>query len=318
MLIVDRLEPVPDRLRRAVISIGNFDGVHLGHVALLDRLIRMARRLDAPAVALTFDPHPIALLRPDQAPPPLTWTGRKVELMRRAGADEVVVFKTGPWLLGLTAREFFDRVIREQFQAVGIVEGPTFGFGRDRAGTVETLDDWCAEAGLHFEIAPPADRDGRIVSSTRIRHALLDGKADEAAALLGRPHRLRGTVVRGAGRGRAIGVPTANLGGIDTLIPADGVYAGVSFLDDGEGPIPSAVHIGPNATFGAEIRTVEVHLLDFEADLYGRGLELDVLARLRPTETFAGLEPLLAQMRIDVSRAREVIASAAAQGRPAD
>lgn len=228
--------------------------------------------------------------------------------MTRAGVDVVGVFRAGPWLLDLTAREFFDRVIVEQFDAVGLVEGPTFGFGRDRAGTVETLDDWCADLGIAFEIASPSERDGRIVSSTRIRHALIDGQAVDAAALLGRPHRVRGTVVRGEGRGRTIGFPTANLGGIDTLIPGDGVYATLAFLNGSPELIPSATHIGPNVTFGAEVRTVEAHLLDFEADLYGQRIELDLLSRLRPSMAFEGLDPLLSQMNRDVAQAREVIA----------
>lgn len=308
MITLESLRPVPDSLRRSVLSIGNFDGVHRGHAALIGKLRSIADALNAPAIALTFDPHPIAVLRPDQAPAPLTWTERKAELLSNVGVDAVAIFKTGPWLLGLTAREFFDRVIREQFDAVGLVEGPTFGFGRDRVGTVETLDDWCADAGLRFEIAAPSEHTGRIVSSTRIRHALLDGRADEATVLLGRPHRLRGTVVRGEGRGHAIGFPTANLDGIDTLIPADGVYATLATLDGVPEPIPSATHIGPNATFGAEVRTVEAHLLDFDADLYGRPIELDLLARLRPSMAFDGLDPLLVQMGRDVAEARKVIA----------
>ncbi|WP_169976780.1 riboflavin biosynthesis protein RibF [Tautonia rosea] len=308
MITLENLQPVPDALRRSVLSIGNFDGVHRGHADLIGRLRLMADALKAPAIAITFDPHPIAVLRPDQAPAPLSWTDRKAALLKQIGVDAVAIFKTGPWLLGLTARAFFERVILDQFDAAGLVEGPTFGFGRDRVGTVETLDDWCAEAGLRFEIAAPSEQDGRIVSSTRIRHALLDGLAHEAAGLLGRPHRLRGTVVRGEGRGRTIGFPTANLGGIDTLIPADGVYATLAYLDGSPEPIPSATHIGPNATFGAEMRTVEAHLLDFEANLYGRRIELDLLARLRPSQAFHGLEALLAQMECDVAEARKVIA----------
>ncbi|QDV33422.1 riboflavin biosynthesis protein RibF [Tautonia plasticadhaerens] len=308
MITLDSLAQVPEPLRRGVLSIGNFDGVHLGHAELIRHLRRLAGTLGVPAIALTFDPHPIAVLRPEQAPAPLTWSTRKAELLGGLGVDEVGVFRSGPWLLGLTAREFFDRVVLGQFDAIGLVEGPTFGFGRDRVGTVETLDDWCDDAGLRFQIAGPSERDGRIVSSTRIRHALLDGSAEEAASLLGRPHRLRGTVERGEGRGRTIGFPTANLGGIDTLIPADGVYATIAYLEDAPGPVPSATHIGPNATFGAEARTVEVHLLDFEADLYGRRMEVDLLARLRPTLKFDGLAPLLSRMERDVAAARAVIA----------
>ena len=304
--MLDSLGPVPESLRRGVLSIGNFDGVHRGHVELVARLRAASDAKGTRAIALTFEPHPIALLRPDQAPPPLTWTDRKADLLVEAGADEVGVFRTGPWLLGLSAREFFERVIRGQFDALGLVEGPTFGFGRDRAGTVETLDDWCDEAGIGFEIAGPAEADGRLVSSTRIRHALRDGHVAEASRLLGRPHRLRGTVVRGEGRGRSIGYPTANLGGIDTLIPRDGVYATHAHVEGFGGPFPSATHIGPNATFGASIRTVEAFLMDIDADLYGRRIELELLDLIRPSKTFDGLGPLLDQMARDVDDARSI------------
>src|SRR4051794_32376900 len=185
VITLDDFARVPQRVRGAFLAVGNFDGVHRGHGHLLARLRARADAVGAQAVALTFDPPPAAVLRPDSAPVPLAWPQRKVALLREAGATEVAVFRTGRWLLGLTAREFFDRVIRDQFGARGMVEGPTFGFGRDRGGDAQLLASWCAEAGLAFEVASPTEIDGQIVSSSRIRHCLSEGQVDEAARLLG-------------------------------------------------------------------------------------------------------------------------------------
>lgn len=308
MFRIANFDPVPDAFRGAFLALGNFDGVHLGHVALLEQLRTLAREAGSKAIALTFDPSPAEVLRPEKAPRALTWIDRRVELLREAGADEVGVFQTGRWLLGLTAREFFDRVILQQLGAKGMIEGPTFGFGRDRGGDAQLLGEWCREAGLAFAIAEPTERDGQIISSTRIRRALTEGQVAEAADLLGRPHRLRGQVVRGAGRGAQLGFPTANLEPIQGLTPADGVYAGRVFFDSERDrpPCPAAVHIGPNITFGAQDRTVEAHLIDFEGMLYGQTLELDLIAHLRSTRKFDGVEELLQQMRADVDRSRSI------------
>lgn len=306
MLIIDGFAEVPDAGRGAFLAVGNFDGVHRGHANLIGLLRERARAAGAPAVALTFDPHPVAILRPEAAPVPLTWTERTAALLREAGADEVGVFRTGPWLLGLTAREFFDRVIRQQFAARGMVEGPTFGFGRDRGGDAALLAAWCAGAAMQFEAAPPTIRDGQIVSSSRIRAALADGRVAEAATLLGRPHRIRGEVVVGARRGAGLGFPTANLRGIDTQVPGDGVYTARAILDGR--PHPAAAHIGPNATFGEVQRGVEVHLIDFAGDLYGTTLEVDLVDRLRGSRRFAGADELIDQLREDVAAARRGLA----------
>lgn len=306
MITVESFAEIPARVRGAYLAIGNFDGVHRGHSLLISRLRARADAAGTRAVALTFNPHPVALLRPEAASVPLGWTERNIMLLEQAGAHEVGVFRTGPWLLGLTAREFFDRVIVGQFGARGMVEGQNFQFGRDRGGNTALLAQWCDSAGLDFEVVQPIQFEGQVVSSSRIRRCLVEGRAEEAARMLGRPHRIRGRVTHGAGRGAGLGFPTANLEGIDTLIPADGVYAAHAFLD-GEGPpLPAACHIGPNVTFGEQVRKVEAHVLDFEGDLYGRTVELDILQQIRPTRKFAGLDDLLAQIRSDIERTRAV------------
>lgn len=306
MIVIDNVREFPARARGAFVTVGNFDGVHLGHRALLSRLRARADAAGAPALAVTFDPHPATLLRPAEAPVPLVWPEREVQLLREAGATEVGVFRTGPWLLELSAREFFDRVIREQFGARGMVEGPNFAFGHDRSGDVAILREWCAAAGVEFEVVEGTRIDGELVSSSRIRRALVAGDVEEAARLMDRPHRIRGLVGRGAGRGARLGFPTANLTGIDTLLPADGVYAARALVD-GRGPAyPAACNLGPNPTFGEPGGKVEAHLLGFSGDLYDRRIDLDFLERLRETRRFDGLEALLRQVRADIEETRRV------------
>jgi len=299
---------VPSKFRGAFVAVGNFDGVHRGHAQLLDRLQAQAAAAGTAAIALTFDPPPATFLRPETAPAPLTWLDRRVQLLVDSGLSDVGVFRTGPWLLGLSAREFFDRVLVDQLGAQGIVEGPTFGFGRDRGGDARLLGSWCAELGLGFEVVAPTQQDGTIVSSTRIRQALAVGEVAAAARLLGRPHRIRGLITHGAGRGTGIGVPTANLDEIDTMIPDDGVYAVHAFINGAGPPLPSACNIGPNPTFGEQVRKVEAHLIDYSGNLYGQSVELDLLAKIRSTRRFGGLDDLLAQIRDDVADARAICA----------
>lgn len=306
MITLEDLTPVAPEFRGAYLAIGNFDGVHLGHAHLIDRLRTRASAAAVPALALTFDPQPVALLRPEAAPVPLVWTERKVALLKAAGATDVGVFHTGPWLLNLSARAFFEQVVLGQFSARGMVEGPTFRFGHDRQGNVEVLADWCTEAKVDFEVATPTLVDDQIVSSTRIRRCLAEGKTAEAMRLLGHPHRIRGIVVRGAGRGAGLGFPTANLERVDTQIPLDGVYAARALIAGRTPERPAACHIGPNITFGEQARQVEVHILDYTGELYGQRIEVDLLDRLRPTQRFESGDALLVQMRQDVRLAREI------------
>ncbi len=302
------LQALPITWRGGSIAVGNFDGVHQGHLDLIARL-RQQAGTTRPALAVTFDPHPVAVLRPSMAPEPLTWTDRKVELLLNAGATGVAVFRAGPWLLGLSAREFFDRVILGQFAAAGMVEGPTFGFGRDRQGTIERLSGWCTEAGLALEVADPVQVAGELISSSAIRSALSRGELLSANAMLGRPHRIRGRVVRGAGRGKTLGFPTANLDQIEGLVPADGVYAAVARVEGIELTHAAATHVGANTTFGEVGRTVEPHLLDFSGDLYGQILELDLIRFLRPSRRFDSTRELLAQIDRDVEDTRQAFPS---------
>jgi riboflavin kinase / FMN adenylyltransferase len=329
----------PDWLRGGAVAIGNFDGVHLGHARLVERLRAMAELVGGPAVVFTFDPSPTRILRPEAAPEPLLWLGRKVEILTELGADAVFAYPTDRHFLEMEAREFFDNVIRGRLDARAMVEGPNFFFGRGRSGNVETLRQFCAEAGMRFEVAEPVEVGGEIVSSSRIRSLVIAGRVDEAAAMLGRPYRIHGVVARGAGRGVKLGYPTANVAEIDTLLPGPGIYAArcrhTPFAESRNGNagvavrlppqrkngtrsvpttsmpttdlwLPAAVSLGPNPTFGEGALKVEVHILGFSGDIYGQPIEVDFLARLRDIERFASAEALVAQMARDVERTKEI------------
>ena len=306
VITIENVRDFPTRARGAFVTVGNFDGVHRGHQRLLARLRAKADAAGVPALAITFDPHPVALLRPEKAPVPLVWPEREISLLKHAGATEVGVFQTGPWLLELSAREFFDQVIRGQLDACGIVEGPNFAFGHDRLGDTSILRSWCAEAMIDFEVVEATVVDGMLVSSSLIRQCLNEGIVQEATRFLGRPHRIRGTVAHGAGRGVGLGFPTINLEGIDTLVPLDGVYAGLAWVAGQPPAWPAACNIGPNPTFGEHARKVEAHLLDFKGDLYGQSIEIDFLERLRGTKKFSGLEELLKQIHADIEKTRRI------------
>jgi riboflavin kinase/FMN adenylyltransferase len=298
---IDWQETPSESCRGGAVAVGNFDGVHLGHAALLAALATQARAHAGPAVALTFDPHPVELLRPGQTPPALTTTADRARLLHDLGADHVVTFRTVPAMLALSPEEFFQQVIRGHFGARAMVEGPNFGFGRGRAGTVATLGRLCEAASIALTVVHPVLLDGAEVSSSRVRAALLAGDVEAAERLLGRAYRLLGKVGRGQRRGATLGFPTANLMDLQTLVPGDGVYAARAHLADSTWP--AAVNIGPNPTFGENARKVEAHLIGFRGDLYDKPLALDFVRRLRDTRPFQSATQLVEQLRLDVDQA---------------
>ncbi len=286
-------------------SVGNFDGVHLGHARIIDRLIHSARAHGGPAVAFTFDPHPAIILRPDRVPPPLTITERKAKLLCQLGVDAVVAYPTDRDFLDLSARDFFDRILVDAMDAKAVVEGPNFFFGHDRQGNVQVLGQFCAGSGIDFEVVDPYDLDGRIISSSRTRQCLAEGQVEEVAAMLTEPYRVHGMVIHGAGRGATLGFPTANVDMVPTLLPGEGIYAGRGYVE-GQ-PIPAAISLGPNPTFDENQRKLEVFLLDFDGDLYGQLVEVDFLAKLRDVARFDSVDALLAQMDRDVEATRRIV-----------
>jgi riboflavin kinase/FMN adenylyltransferase len=301
--LLRQLTNLPAELRGGAVTIGNFDGVHWGHARIVARALERAGEVGGPAVVFTFDPHPVRLLRPAEAPPPLTWTDRKAELLARLGIDAVIAYPTDEALLSLGPREFFERIVREQLGARAMVEGPNFYFGRGRSGTIDVLRDLTRAAGISLDVVEPVEVDGQYVSSSRIRKLLGEGRVDEAARMLTEPYRIRGMVTHGAGRGAKIGFGTANLDAIDTLLPKPGVYAGRSAVDGTRWP--AAINIGPNPTFGEHALKVEVHLAGWQGGpLYGQVLEVDFLAPLRDVQKFSDVEALKRQLEEDVLAAR--------------
>lgn len=304
MKLIRDLDQLPDSLRHGAVAIGNFDGVHRGHARIIRRMLERAEELGGPGVVFTFDPHPIRVLRPERAPPPLTETDRKAELLVQLGVDAVIAYPTDAALLSMEARQFFDRIIRGRLDARAVVEGPNFFFGHDRLGNIDLLRRLCDDAGILLDIVPPLEIDGHIVSSSRIRSLVAAGQVEMARRMLTQPHAIRGVVEHGAGRGAGLGFPTANVGQVRTLLPGEGIYAGRAAVD---GRVwPAAISLGGNPTFDEGRLKIEAYLIDFDGDLYDRPIRIDFLARLRDIERFGSVDELIVQMDRDVAEARRI------------
>jgi riboflavin kinase/FMN adenylyltransferase len=295
---------VPESACEGCITIGNFDGVHRGHASMLQQLRSLGREISGPAVAITFDPHPIAVLRPEFTPPVLTTIEDRKRLLRQAGADEVIVLPVTSGLLEMTAEQFFRDVIVGKFRAQGVVEGPNFHFGKDRRGDVDRLQELCRSQGIQCHIAKSFDDAGSMISSSRIRELICARAMTAAVELLGHPYRMSGIVRHGAGRGRTIGFPTANLAEIQTLLPAHGVYAGATEINGRR--YPAAVSVGPNPTFGEHREKIECHIDGFTGDLYGQKLAIDLLSEVRALQSFSSVNELISQIRSDIEACRRV------------
>lgn len=270
---------------------------------MLRCLKEMATATASHAVAVTFDPHPIAILRPEFTPPVLTTIEERISLLKRSGADEVVVLPVTRQLLEMTAQQFFTEVIVEQFEARGVVEGPNFHFGKDRHGDTRLLQTLCDSHGIQFHIVKPVVDSEVMISSSRIRELLCSRSMAQATELLGHPYRISGLVRHGAERGRSIGFPTANLTDIPTLLPAHGVYAGMTQLQGKWYPV--AASIGPNPTFGEHREKIECHIDGFSGELYDTILHVDLLQEVRALQSFASIDLLIAQIKSDVDHCRQ-------------
>ena len=299
------IETLSSEFRGCAVAIGNFDGVHIGHAQLVERIKHHAHRAGKKSLVFTFDPHPVRVLRPELAPAHLTWTERKAELLSQLGIDGVVAYPTDKRLLALTPEEFFEEIILNALGATAVIEGPNFYFGKNRSGDVELMQELCTLNDIEFEVATPTTigDDDKFVSSSRIRREIELGNLVGANAMLTQPYRVCGTVAYGAGRGATIGFPTANLTDINTLLPGEGVYAGSATYANTE--YAAAINIGPSPTFGDAQKRVEIHLIDFEGSLYGEQLEVDFLTQLRSIQSFDGPAALVAQLNLDVAAAKE-------------
>lgn len=291
--------------RGGIVSIGNFDGVHRGHKKLISVLVERAKQLGVPAIVFTFDPHPIAILSPEHTPPCLSTIERKAELLGQCGVDYLIAYPTDVPLLKLTPQQFYQQIISEQLDAKGLVEGPNFFFGRDRAGNIETLKQLSAEDQREVNIVEPTSDGDEMISSSRVRHRIVAGEIKEAIEMLGHPYRITGQVAAGEGRGRTLGFPTANLHEIETLLPENGVYAAVGEVDGKR--YPAAVNIGSNPTFSETACKFEAHLIGCNDDLYGKTIHVDLLNRLRDIIPFSDAESLQAQLEQDIQSTEEFV-----------
>ncbi|QMU72285.1 bifunctional riboflavin kinase/FAD synthetase [Streptacidiphilus sp. P02-A3a] len=304
------LEEVPGDWGRSVVTIGSFDGVHRGHQLIIGHAVARARELGVSSVVVTFDPHPSEVVRPGSHPPLLAAHQRRAELMGELGVDAVLVLPFTPAFSQLSPEDFVRQVLVDSLHATVVVEGPNFRFGHRASGNVEVLAELGRRYGFSTDVLDLTVRgslgEGTPFSSTLARRLVTEGDVGSAAEVLGRPHRVEGTVVRGAQRGRELGYPTANVETLPhTAIPADGVYAGW-LTADGE-RMPAAISVGTNPTFDGTARTVEAYAIDrIGLDLYGLHVSVDFLAYLRGMEKFDTIDALLDRMATDVKQAREL------------
>ena len=312
MAVWRSLDEVPSDLGRTVATIGNFDGVHLGHQHVIAQARVVAERLGADrVVAVTFDPHPMAVLRPEHAPPTLTDIDQRVGLLTKAGVDDVLVLPFTREMADWSPEQFVSTVLVDTLHVAGVVVGVNFRFGKRAAGDVALLARVGAEQGFETE-GLPLDGGPQVWSSTYIRTCLAAGDIEGAAEALGHPVAVRGVVQRGDERGRELGFPTANIPTSGhAAVPADGVYAGrIRVLDQDGEPMPAAISVGVNPTFAGErSRRVEAYVIDADRDLdlYDREVEVVFVHRLRGMLRFESVDDLVAAMHDDVARTREVL-----------
>jgi riboflavin kinase/FMN adenylyltransferase len=292
----------------SVVTVGSFDGVHPGHRAVIDEIRRRAAAAQTRCIVVTFEPHPLQVVNPHAAPQLLTPGDERLEALATTGVDRVVVLRFDRALASLPPEDFVARVLLDRLGMTELVIGHDHGFGRGRSGDETTLRALGARHGFSVDVVQAVDAGRTHVSSSRIRRAVAGGDLDTAAMLLGRRYAVSGTVVRGAGRGRTLGVPTINLGGVapQKLLPPDGVYAVT--VESRGGRFGGMMNQGGRPTFSEAPRTLEAHLFDFAGDLYGEQVRLTWLTRLRDVRRFASADDLVAQLAQDGADARAVLA----------
>ena len=302
----------PADLRGGIVALGNFDGFHLGHQAVVGRAVERARAEGRPALVATFDPHPVRFFRPDAPPFRLTTLDQRERLFAQAGADATVVFRFDAALAALTAEQFIEERLVNGLGVAGTVTGEDFTFGHAKSGNIAVLEEWGVRyealgKGFQAEAVGPVTLDGEPVSSSRVRDLLKTGDPRGAARLLTRPFAIEGVVQHGDKLGRTIGYPTANLDLGPYLRPAYGIYAVRGRLSDGR-VLDGAANLGVRPTFEPPKELLEPYFFDFASDLYGQRIEVELVDYLRPEAKFDGLDALTAQMEVDCARARELLA----------
>ena len=304
-LTLDR--PMPAQLRGSILALGNFDGFHRGHQAVVSRAVARGFHERRPVIVATFDPHPVRHFKPDVPPFKLTSLDQRERLFAHAGADAMLVFGFDAGLAATSAEDFVTELLAERIGAAGVVTGDDFTFGKGRGGNVAVLREIGAKVGIVAEAVAPVLLNGERISSGRIREALAAGDPGTATRLLSRPFAVEAMVERGDGRGRDLGYPTANLRLGDYQRPAYGIYAAHVRLDD-DREYPAVASLGIRPTFAPPVELLEAHLFDMDEDLYGRTIEVALHAYIRPEEKFGDVTALAARMREDEAEARKLLA----------
>jgi len=298
---------IPDRLKGSILALGNFDGFHLGHQAVVSRAVARAFHERRPVIVATFDPHPVRFFKPDVPPFRLTSLDQREALFSHAGADAMLVFEFNERLRSTSAEDFVNELVAKRIGAAGVVTGDDFGFGKGRTGNVEVLRRLAAGHGIAAEAVAPVVLDGVRVSSGRVREALIAGDIATATHLLTRDFTIEGAVEAGDARGRKLGYPTANLTLGDYQRPKYGIYAVRVTLEDGS-ERAGVASLGVRPTFDPPQELLEAHLFGFDGDLYGRKIEVALHAFIREERKFDSVDALVAEMRDDEAKARKLLA----------
>lgn len=295
--------------RNPVLTIGNFDGVHLGHQEVFRRVVEKAREIGGQSLVYTFDPHPVEVLAPDRKPLLITPLEEKLALIAEQGIDAAISTPFTARFSGQAPEDFVKKVLFDRIKIRHILVGHDFTFGKDRRGNIALLKEMGRKWGFHAEMVEAVRLEGAVVSSTRIRDYVARGEVREAAKMLGRFYALTGKVIHGHGRGsRTLGFPTANLKASGRLLPQSGIYAVFAFYDGKR--YEAVANLGWNPTFGDEKFSVEIHILNFDRDIYGENLRVEFLERLRDEAVFRGAEELIGQIRKDIARAEKILRTA--------
>ena len=308
MKIFDHLDKIREPFKNAVITIGNFDGVHIGHQALFHEVIEKAEAIDGTSIAMTFEPHPIRVLKQNGHPPLITLYEQKAELIERTGIDVLICVPFNKAFASMSAHQFITDLLVKRIGMKAIVVGKDYSFGKNREGTIDMIKSYAPDYGFEVIVAnwikTPLGSAGRI-SSTRIRELVIDGQMTEAEKMLGRNYQIRGRVVTGRDRGgKLLGIPTANINLHDELCPKTGIYAVTVEIEDRQ--YNGVANIGYSPTFEDHEFTVEVHILDFNATIYGEKIRVNFIKRIRDEIKFSNISELIEQIKMDIAAAREI------------
>ncbi len=305
MHVIYDLNELRKPLKNPVLTIGNFDGVHKGHLALFDKVKERAKAIDGQSVVMTFDPHPVKVMKPGNGPPLITPIEQKLELISNAGIDVILCLSFTLEFASISAEDYVQNILVDKVGVKEIVVGYDYTFGRKRQGNVTLLREMGEKLGFRVYLMDPVHLDDAVVSSTSIRELVQEGNLSDAKKFLGRDYQIWGTVIKGKDRGgRLLGFPTANLKSVDELIPKRGVYAVTVVVNDHTWY--GVTNIGYNPTFGDDALTVETHLLDFSEDIVGNTIKIKFVKRLRDEKTFGDVKELSDQIARDIEQAREL------------